>query len=98
MEDLQVHPWRWRKPDLIAPAPYLSCDLGLPEDGRGVLSDPQCVDEQFRKAWLPFFCRAGRESVDLLAFNAEVCGWLPLLDEADFPSLTVSELHDVCST
>ena len=40
LEDLQVHPYRQRKPDLRAPAPFLSCDPGLHEDGSGVVSDP----------------------------------------------------------
>ena len=43
-------------------------------------------------AWLPYFCRAGRRSVDLDAFRAHVGGWLPTLDEVDFPPLLGSEL------
>ena len=42
LEDDKVHPYRWLGPDLVAP---------------GVLSDPGRIDEQFRNAWLPFFCR-----------------------------------------
>ena len=32
--------------------------------GSGVLSDTALIDEQFRKAWLPFFCRTGRGVAD----------------------------------
>ena len=60
LEDDKVHPYRWLKPDLVAPAPLLCCDPCLTVDGSGVLSGPDRIDEQFRAAWLPFFCRAGR--------------------------------------
>ena len=70
---------------MVAPAPFLCCDPGLTVDGSGVISDPDRIDEQFRKAWLPFFCRAGRGAVDLSAFDREVGGWLPHLGEVDFP-------------
>ena len=49
----------------------------LTVDGSGVISDPDRIDEQFRIAWLPFLCRAGRGAVDLSAFDREVGGWLP---------------------
>ena len=48
LEDGKVHPHRWLRPDLVAPAPFLSCDPG----GKGVLWDPNRIDEQFRGAWL----------------------------------------------
>ena len=53
LEDDKVHPYRWLKPDLVAPAPFLCCDPCLTVDDSGVLG----IDEQFRNAWLPFFCR-----------------------------------------
>ena len=28
--------------------------------GSGVLADPGRIDEEFRKAWLPYFCRSGQ--------------------------------------
>ena len=43
------------KPELVAPAPFLCCDPGLSVDGSGVISDPDRIDEQFRRAWLSFF-------------------------------------------
>ena len=77
LEDDKVHPYRWLKSDLVALAPFLCCDPRLTVDGSGVISDPDRIDEQFRVAWLPFFCRAGRGAVDLSAFDREVGGWLP---------------------
>ena len=39
-EDPLVHPYRWLRPDLVPPAPFLQCDPRLTPDGSGVLSDP----------------------------------------------------------
>ena len=74
LEDDKVHPHRWLKPDLVAPAPFLSCDPCLTVNGSGIFSDPNRIDEQFRNAWLPFFCRAGRDAADSSVFDQEVGG------------------------
>ena len=58
-EDPLVHPCRWLRPDLVPPAPFLQCKPHLTPAGSGVLSDPARIDEEFRKAWLPYFCRSG---------------------------------------
>ena len=50
LEDGKFHPYRWLKPDLVAPAPFLCCDPGITVDGSGVISDPDRIDEQFRTA------------------------------------------------
>ena len=50
LEDDKVHPYRWLKPDLVAPAPFLSCDPSLTVDSSGIISDPRRSDEQFRRA------------------------------------------------
>ena len=64
----------------------MCCDPCLTVDGSGVLSDPDRIDEQFRNAWLPFFCRAGRGAADPSVFGQEVGGWLPRLGEFDLSS------------
>ena len=46
------------------------------------------IDEEFRKAWLPYFCRSGQRDTSLEEFDLEVEGWLPLLPEVDLPRLT----------
>ena len=94
LEDDKVHLYRWLKPDLVAPALFLCCDPCLTVDGSGFISGPDRIDEQFRIAWLPFFCRAGRGAVDLSAFDREVGGWLPRLGEVavDLPPLLGSDL------
>ena len=40
-EDPLVHPYRWLRPDLVPPAPFLQCEPHLTPDGSGVLSDPR---------------------------------------------------------
>ena len=61
----------------------------------GVLADPLRIDEEFRKAWLPCFCRSGRRETNLKEFYHEVGCWLPVLPEVGLPRLTGSLLADV---
>ena len=60
-----------------------------------MLADPARIDEEFRKAWLPYFCRSGQRDTSLEEFDREVDGWLPLLPEFDLPRLTGQVLADV---
>ena len=77
------------------PAPFLQCEPRLSPGGSGVLSDPSRIDEEFRKAWLPYFCRSGQSEASLEEFDSEVEGWLPLLPEVSLPCLTGQMLADV---
>ena len=94
-EDPLVHPYRWLRPDLVPPAPFLQCDLLITPGGSGVLGDPGRIDEEFRKAWLPYFCRSGQWDTSLEEFTQEVDGWLPLLPEVSLPRLTGEMLAGV---
>ena len=94
-EDPLVHPYKWLRPDLVPPAPFLQCDPGLSPGGSGILSDPARIDEEFRKAWLPYFCRSGQRETSLGEFNEEVGGWLPLLPEVSLPRLTGEMLAEM---
>ena len=95
-EDPLVRPYRWLRPDLVPPSLFfLCCDPSLTPGGSGVLSDPVKNDEEFRKAWLPYFCRSGQREVSLEEFNEEVVGWLPLLPEVHLPPLTGNDLFQV---
>ena len=94
--DEAVRVWRnWIRPDLVPPAPFLQCEPRLTPDGSGVLSDPNQIDEEFRKAWLPCFCRSGQRETSLDEFGFEVDGWLPLLPEVHLTRLTGQMLADV---
>ena len=94
-EDPLVHPYRWLRPDLVPPAPFLQCEPHRTPDGSGVLSDPNQIDAVFRKAWLPYFCRSGQRETSLDEFGFEVDGWLQILPEVHLPRLTGQMLADV---
>ena len=94
-EDPLVHPYRWLRPDLVPPAPFLQCEPHRTTDGSGVLSDPDQIDAEFRKAWLPYFCRSGQRETSLDEFGFEVDGWLPVLPEVHLPRSTGQMLADV---
>ena len=79
----------------MPPAPFLQCEPHRTLDGSGVLSDPARIDAEFRKAWLPYFCRCGQRETSLDEFGFEVDGWLPLLPEVHLPRLTGQLLADV---
>ena len=70
LEDPLVHPYRWLRSDLVPPAPFLVCVPGITVGGSGVLVEPHAIDEQLRRAWMPFFCRGDRGHADLDAFRA----------------------------
>ena len=94
LEDPLVHSYRWLRPDLVPPAPFLSCDPKDSVDDSGVLVEPHAIDEHVRKAWMPFFCRGARESAELDAFRAVAEGLTLLLDEVDLALLTGHMLFD----
>ena len=60
-----------------------------------MLADPLGIDEEFQKAWFPYFCRSGRRETNLEEFAHEVEGWLPVLPEVVLPRLSGSLLADV---
>ena len=94
-EDPLVHPIKWLRPDLIHPAHFLQCEPHLTPGGFGFLADPDRIDEEFRKAWLPYFCRTGQRDTSLEEFSFEVEGWLPLLPVFELLRLTGQMLADV---
>ena len=66
------------------PAPFLQCDPALTPGGSGVLADPARIDEEFRKAWLPYSCRSGQRETHLAEFAHEDEGSLNVLLEDFF--------------
>ena len=74
------------------------CCPSVTAGGSGVLVEPSAIDEQFRRAWMPFFCRGDRGHADLDAFRAVAEGLTPLLDEVQFPPLIGDMLFEVVSS
>ena len=89
-----VHLYKWLRPDLVPPAPFLQCDPVLTPGGSGVLADPAWIDEEFRKAWVPPFVAQGKKEASLEEFAEEVDGWLPLLLVESLPELAGEMLAD----
>ena len=70
----------------------MQCDPALTPEGSGVLAHPVRTDEEFRKAWLPYFCRSGQRETNFEEFAQ---GWMPVLPEVSLPKLTGGLLADV---
>ena len=73
-EDPLVHPDKWLRPGKSPPGPFLLCKPHLTPGGSGVLSDPARIDEEFRKAWIPYFCRSGQREAIFEKFAQEFEG------------------------
>ena len=92
-EDPLLHPCKWLRPDFVPPAPFLQCEPHITPGGSGVLADPARIVEEFRKAWLPYFCRSGETSLEPApskcvlmrtsrAVRSDMRGWV-VTDEGD---------------
>ena len=95
LEDPLVHPYRWLRADLVPPAPFLVCDPASTVDGSGILVEPHAIDQQFRKAWMPFFCRGEKGNADLDSFRAVAEELTPLPGEVQLPRLSGDMLYEV---
>ena len=84
-EDPLVYPKKWRRTDLVLPAPFLQCEPHVTPGGSGDLPS----------SLASYFCRSGQRETSLEEFNEEVEGWLPLLPEVSLPGLTGEMLADV---
>ena len=80
---------------MVPSAPFLQCKPHLTPGGSGVLADPARIDEEFRKAWLLYFCRPGQRETSLEEFSFEVRGWLPVLPVFELLRLAGQMLADV---
>ena len=93
-EDLASRPYKWLRPEFVPPAPYLVCKPQDSPDGSGILVQPVFIDAHFRKAWMPYFRRAGHPVVTTQAFLDFVDDHLPQEPFLDLPILTGEDLYD----
>ena len=77
-EDLGARPFVWLGPDFVPPSPFLVVKDPLIDASR-ILVEPHLIDAEFRKAWMPFFCRFGHPVVSTDQFLAFVGHLLPRL-------------------
>ena len=60
-----------------------------------ILVEPHLIDAEFRKAWMPFFCRSGHPVVTSDQYLDFVCHFLPQEPSLDLPRITERDLQDV---
>ena len=61
-EDLSSRPYAELRPDFVPPSPFLVVTDPQTESSR-ILVKPHLIDAEFRKAWMPYFCRSGHPVV-----------------------------------
>ena len=59
---MSSRPYAWLRPDFVPPSPFLVVKDPQTESSR-ILVEPHLIDAEFRKAWMPFFCRSGHPVV-----------------------------------
>ena len=93
-EDLGAWPYAWLRPDFVSPSPFLVVEDPLTEASR-ILVEPHLIDAEFRKAWMPFFCRSGHPVVTTDQFLAFVGHLVPQEPLLDLPRITGRDLQEV---
>ena len=86
--------WAWLRPDYVPLAPFLVVKDSEQETYR-ILVEPHLIDAEFRKAWLPFFCRSGHPVVTVNQFLSFVHPFLPQEAELDLRPVSGKELQEV---
>ena len=93
-EDLSSWPYAWFLPDFVPPSPFLIIKDPQTQCSR-ILVDPHLIDAEFRKAWMPFFCRSGHPVVTPGQFLDFVGHLLPREPYLDLPWITGWDLQEV---
>ena len=90
-EDLGAGPYAWLWPDFVPPSPFLVVKDSVAQTSR-ILVEPHLNDAEFRKAWMPFFCRSGHPVVTVDQFLSFVGPYLPQEAELDLPCISCQDL------
>ena len=93
-EDLSSRPYVWLRPDFVSPSPFLVVQDPQTQSSR-ILVEPHLVDAEFRKVWMPFFCRSGHLVVTLGQFLGFIGHLLPQEPYLDLPRITGRDLQEV---
>ena len=90
-EDVSSRPYVWLRPDFLPPSPFLVVkDPQTPSSQ--ILVEPHLIDAEFRKAWMPFFCRSVVTPDQFLGFVGHL---LPQEPQFDLPRITGRDLQEV---
>ena len=92
-EDQSSRPYAWLRPDFVPPSPFLVVKDPQTESSR-ILVEPHLIDAEFRKAWMPFFCRSGHPVVTPDQFLDFVGHLLPQEPYLDLPRITGRDLQE----
>ena len=92
-EDLGARPYAWLQPDFVPPSPYVVVKDAVAQTSR-ILAEPHLIDAEFRKAWMPFFCRSGHPAVTMDQFLSFVDPFLPQEAVQDLPRISGQDLMD----
>ena len=92
-EDLSSRPYAWFRPDFVPPSPFLVVKDNQTQSCR-ILVETHLIDAEFRKAWMPFFCRSGHP-VTPDQFLDFVGHLLPQEPQLDLPRITGRDLQEV---
>ena len=87
-EDLGSWPYAWLRPDFVPPSPFLAVKDPQSQVPR-IWVEHHLIDAEFRKAWMPFFCRSGHDVVTVDQFLAFVGHLLPQEPVFGLPGLRV---------
>ena len=93
-EDLSSRPYVWLRPDFVPPFPFLVVKDPQTQSSR-ILVVPHLVDAEFRKAWMPFFCRSGHPVVTPDPFLGFIGHLLPQEPYLDLSRITGRDLQEV---
>ena len=96
-EDLGARPYASLRPDFVPASPFLVVKDALTEASK-MLVEPHLIDAEFRKAWMPFFCRSGHLVVSTDRYLAFVGHLLPQEPLRDLPRITGRDLQEVAGT
>ena len=66
-EDLSSRPYAWLRPDFVPPSPFLVVKDPQTQSSQ-IIVEPHLIDAEFRKAWMPYFCRSGHPPVSAEQF------------------------------
>ena len=93
-EDLSSRPCAWLGPDFVLPSPFLVVKDPQTKSSR-ILVDPHLIVAEFRKAWVPFFCKSGHPVVTADQFLDSVGLLLPQEPFVGLPRITGRDLQEV---
>ena len=93
-EDLSSRPYAWLRPDFVPPSPFLVVK-DPPTQSSQIIVEPHLIDAEFRKAWMPYFCRSGHPVVSPEQFLDFIGHFLPQENVLDLPRITGRDLQEV---